>query len=326
MTDGSRKEGDAGDEPIDHLEEVTAHVERHYGPVETVFHELVSDRIHLDVLVVAPRPGRDRWTLVTSGVSDLPMTVPDGAPFPRHAELVLHLETTWAPGDEGFEDERNYWPIRQLKRLGRLPHDTASWLGPNHTCADDPPEPYAPGIPFCAMLVLEASVPAVRRLACADGTEIAFYEVVPLQRDELEAKLAGDSRIAARFAGEERRVVRATSSVRADRRGRRLVLLAVIALAVTFVLDAIAVTAAGLRFPFGRLVLGSVLLVYLYRGSVFARWATVVLVLVGLALGIQAFVRGKAPWWLLVAMPLWLTAVNLLIWPPSVRRWFGRAG
>ena len=56
-----------------HLEEVTAHVERHFGAVASVFHEILPDRLHIDVLMVMPTAARPWITLVTSGMSDLPL-------------------------------------------------------------------------------------------------------------------------------------------------------------------------------------------------------------------------------------------------------------
>ena len=46
----------SGMRPVTHdtpvLDAVEAHVERHLGEVESVFHELVSTDVHLDVLTV----------------------------------------------------------------------------------------------------------------------------------------------------------------------------------------------------------------------------------------------------------------------------------
>ncbi|MCA8989695.1 MAG: suppressor of fused domain protein, partial [Planctomycetaceae bacterium] len=56
-----------------HLDQITSHIEKHLGEVKTVFHELISDLIHLDVLYIPPNESHPVQTLVTSGVSDLPM-------------------------------------------------------------------------------------------------------------------------------------------------------------------------------------------------------------------------------------------------------------
>ena len=54
------------------------HVERHLGPIESVFHELVSEYVHLDVLVVEATEERPFHYPVTSGMSSRPMPAGDG--------------------------------------------------------------------------------------------------------------------------------------------------------------------------------------------------------------------------------------------------------
>jgi len=75
----------------EHLEEVEAHVEKHIGKIETVFHELISDLIHLDVLFVPATQERPYHVLITSGVSDEPMKVPEGMESFRRVELLIAL-------------------------------------------------------------------------------------------------------------------------------------------------------------------------------------------------------------------------------------------
>ncbi|GAB3716522.1 hypothetical protein GCM10028815_34670 [Mariniluteicoccus flavus] len=60
------------------IEARDAHLSQHLGTDWSVLHELASVGIHLDVYVFPPTPERPHLTLVTSGMSDLPMTVPAG--------------------------------------------------------------------------------------------------------------------------------------------------------------------------------------------------------------------------------------------------------
>ena len=102
-----------------HCEDIEAHVAKHLAPVDSVFHEILSDLIHLDVLWVKASADRPYHLLITSGMSDLPMTVPEGCEELRHAELFMALPADW--NVEGNSDE-DYWPMRWLKQVGRLPH------------------------------------------------------------------------------------------------------------------------------------------------------------------------------------------------------------
>src|SRR5688572_2295375 len=94
------------------LEQISAHVEKHLGKIQTVLHELVSDAVHVDVHVVSPTLEFPFARLVTSGMSDLPMTLPDGVDAPRFAELTATLPAYWRLEQEALEDEAWYWPIR----------------------------------------------------------------------------------------------------------------------------------------------------------------------------------------------------------------------
>ena len=59
------------------IERVDRHIERHVAPTTSVFHEIVSDELHIDVHWVKPGWFRRHHTLVTSGRSELPMNTPE---------------------------------------------------------------------------------------------------------------------------------------------------------------------------------------------------------------------------------------------------------
>jgi hypothetical protein len=182
---------------------IVRHIERHLGPIESVFHELLSDAVHLDVHWVKPAPGRPFNLLVTSGMSDRPMNVPANLDAPRHIELVVTLPERWAIGAEAFENENWYWPVRQLKTLARFPHKYDTWLGEGHSVTnDDPPQPFAPGTRLCGALFLPPQhVPeAFRSLRLADGRMIRFLAVVPVHDDEMALKTrSGTAALLERF-------------------------------------------------------------------------------------------------------------------------------
>src|SRR5580704_12236807 len=138
-----------------HLEAIVSHVEKHIGKPATVLHELVSDLVHVDIHVVAPTPKRNYYTLVTSGMSDRPMTVPDEFQKYRFAEVMICLPSDWPMEQEHWKDQRNYWPIELLKVLARFPHMYSTWLGPGHTVPNgDPPLAYAANTKMCCAFLL----------------------------------------------------------------------------------------------------------------------------------------------------------------------------
>ncbi|HHA2973699.1 suppressor of fused domain protein [Stenotrophomonas geniculata] len=178
----------------EHIEAIGAHIERHLGPVSGVFHEIISDLVHIDVHVVPATEQFPYLRLVTSGMSDLPMTVPDevDADVPRYMELMVTLPADWPISQDAFEDERNYWPVRLLKGLARLPHEYDTWLGFGHTIPNGhPSEPYAPGVGFDGAIVLPPVTPPedFAELALEDGKVISFMTIIPLYPEEMDLKL-----------------------------------------------------------------------------------------------------------------------------------------
>lgn len=181
-----------GDAP--HIAALGRHIAKHMGPIENVFHEIASDLVHVDVHVVPPAKKRPFTTLVTTGMSERPMTVPAeaGRHAARRAELLIALPPDWPLDVESFEDERRYWPIRWLKVLARLPHEYETWLDWGHTVPNgDPPQPFAPGTKFCCNLILAPVLfPESARVAKVKGLgSVHFFAVFPLYREEMQLKL-----------------------------------------------------------------------------------------------------------------------------------------
>lgn len=173
---------------------ISEHIEKHIGPIEAVFHEMVSDLIHLDVLLVAPSAARNYYTLITCGMSDLPMTVPEGAEAFRYAELMICLPAAWKLSDESFKNEDNYWPVRSLKTLARLPHEYNTWLYAAHTIPNgNPVQPYASNTKLAGMMVnVPSSVESINEfftLTVSPGKDVHFFGLMPLYNEEMNFKL-----------------------------------------------------------------------------------------------------------------------------------------
>src|SRR6185295_2314308 len=166
--------------------------ERHFGKIEMVWHEMISDLVHIDVHWVKPTAERNYHTLVTSGMSDRPMTVPEGAEAFRYSELVFCLPPDWQLSMEAFKDEQWYWPVRLLKVLARFPHEYETWLCIGHTLPnEDPPKPYAPNTKLCCVLLMPPLLggDGFQELKIDGEKSIRFYSVIPIYREEMDFKL-----------------------------------------------------------------------------------------------------------------------------------------
>jgi hypothetical protein len=171
---------------------ISDHIAAHLGKAANVFHEIASDTVHIDVHIVMPNDACPCLRLVTSGMSDLPMHLPEGVDAPRYLELMMTLPPDWHLSQEAFKDERWYWPVRLLKTLARFPHKYKTWLGWAHTVSHgNPPTPYAANTGLCGAIVLPSvSVPKqFLRLRVNAEKEIVFFAIVPLYEEEMNLKL-----------------------------------------------------------------------------------------------------------------------------------------
>lgn len=173
---------------------ISRHIEQHIGPVHHVFHELVSDLVHIDILIVAPTKERNFYTLVTCGMSNLPMTVPAGAEDFRYAELMICLPPDWKLSEQSIQQEEHYWPIRCLKMLARMPHEYSTWLYAAHTIPNgDPAEPYASNTKLSGMMLsIPATVETINdffTLTFSPDKKVHFFGLLPLYNEEMDFKL-----------------------------------------------------------------------------------------------------------------------------------------
>ncbi|MFN9757433.1 MAG: suppressor of fused domain protein [Planctomycetota bacterium] len=322
-----------------HLDDITAHVERCFGPVRRVLHEVVSDHVHVDVLIAEVAEDHPYVTLVTSGMSDLPMPSQDGGP--TRCEVMIRLMADHPLSQEAFADEANYWPIRRLKMIARMPHLLGSSFAAGHTIATNPPEPLHPGSEFCALGLVEPLDPGARTIRTKDGLEITLLQVVPMYREELAWKLqqpaigalaelydAESFRIAdagrAKLRGEGwDHLVRDMSTTMA--RGRRALLLVGSALGVVACADLVVTFVAAERPAWTRFGLGVWLASSVAQSSRLARWLAIALCVAAVAMGaVVLWQRGLADprrLTLLATLPVYGACAAVLAFHPGVRLW-----
>jgi predicted Zn finger-like uncharacterized protein len=171
------------------IEQIDAHITAHVGKVETISHEILSEFVHVDVHLVAPTEEKPYWTLITSGMSNLPMAIPEGAEAPRFAEVMISLPPDWPIHSK---DGRHDWPIGWLRWLARFPHEYQTFLGWGHTVPNgDPAEPFADDTGLCCALLLNPALVPVDflELRFDDEKTIHFYAFVPLYKEEVAFKL-----------------------------------------------------------------------------------------------------------------------------------------
>jgi len=174
-----------------HLEAISRHADAILGEPKQHLHEYYSPDLHIDVVHYAPAAGRDFHYLLTSGMSDRPMTNAGQAIGEPLMELILPLPTHWEISAEGFKDPSVFQPVKLLKQLARYPHTNGTYFEKYHTVSiGDQPllQPMQAVMLMPPVLVDEFREP----LVLAGGKRIHFLAIYLLHQDELDLKRAGD--------------------------------------------------------------------------------------------------------------------------------------
>ncbi len=178
--------------------EITARFEELFpGRESFVYHEIVSDLIHVDVNIMRPTEEQPFYVLYTTGMSDLPMTLPDEIADRedlKYAEVFLFLPKEWHLGKEYDLDKdlshASYWPIQTLKFLARFPHQYQTWLGWGHTIPNGPDyTPLDDTVGFGGIVLSGGGSGPLGTLKTKDGKEVRFYHAIPAYKEEIEFKL-----------------------------------------------------------------------------------------------------------------------------------------
>lgn len=190
-------DGPSGWEAAEHGDEgqmdaIVEHVEKYFGKVDNVFHEILSDAVHIDVHIINPTDERKYYTLFTTGMSYRPMNAPEGCEQFSYGELIMHLPPDW---DVKSSEDNDYWPIFMLKFLARFPHKYNTWIFFGHTIPNGADaEPFGDNTDFGCM-ILGKTIMADEEFAAmklGDKT-IYFMTMLPIYKEEMEFKLENGS-------------------------------------------------------------------------------------------------------------------------------------
>lgn len=178
---GKTEFGVLGEETIKFAELRESLYDSRFGKSETVYHEVLPMIPHVDVYSYEPNKERPFWTLVTSGMSDLPMTLPkDISSDYCRAELIFYCSSPETP------------LLNLMRTLAHFPHDNKTWLAPGHTMPNgNPPEPIFPNTPdLTTFLFLDPLFNADRSIDLRiDGQPLKFLWLMLISGAECEFKL-----------------------------------------------------------------------------------------------------------------------------------------
>lgn len=169
---------------------IRAHIERFIGHILDDFPDPNGPASGLRVLHVGPDDARPLRTLITLGLSDLPMVAPPAtaADAPRYIELMMTLPESWPLDRTSLQQPQHHWPLHELWRLSHLSREQGQWLGwgtavPHGT----PPTAYAPDTALSAVILAPSLFVKqdFYELSAVDR-RIVFFSAIPLYREEYE--------------------------------------------------------------------------------------------------------------------------------------------
>lgn len=181
--------------PAAWVESRERYYERWLGPCTYVYHEIIPQIPHIDVCLYPPAPerGRSFHTLITSGMSDLPMCLPDGLdPTLARAEILMYVPSI----DVKPFSTQPHLEVEMLRFMARFPFEYETWLAPGHTVPNgNPPQPIAPGSQLTTAFFLApiGEPEGFNDGLQLDGKPVHFLWLHPITDAECQFKLARGS-------------------------------------------------------------------------------------------------------------------------------------
>ncbi len=177
-----------------HYELVNKHIDTHFKDSDiTVFHEMPTLDIHLDIYHIKPKHAAFE-VLLTSGMSSIAMNVSEieqNSESYKFAELMTLIPKGVDFGKIYPSGTKYDWIISMLKQSAKFPHFYDTWVGIGHTIqAHEEIIPYSENTNYCGCLVLPIMTfpEEFQKIDSPNGT-INIYGLFPLYKEELEFKI-----------------------------------------------------------------------------------------------------------------------------------------
>lgn len=174
------------------MDTVEDHIKEYFGEFPTVYHEIHSPDVHIDICIIPPTTDKNYYTLITMGMGAHIMDIPEDLDPQKYgrAELLICLPPDWRVGES---DEEWFWPITLLKNLARLPINCETWLGWGHSV--DNQQTFSRNTELCgSVLIRPEDVPdGADTCELPNGDSVTFFEVIPVYREEMSFKIDHDT-------------------------------------------------------------------------------------------------------------------------------------
>ncbi len=187
-------------------DELLDFIQANYGQISNSIGEIIpGSKVAVTVHIIPANEERNYTTLITTGMSDLPVESP-GSPSGKYAELLIKLPADWTINEETIKDSNFNWPLLWLKQIAHMPHTSnkafcEAMIIPN----GEPPKPFVENTKlssiFVTGLVSETNSVAKSMFKTSRGEIIMFYTLVPIYEEERQlAYTQGPWELIFRFA------------------------------------------------------------------------------------------------------------------------------
>jgi tetratricopeptide (TPR) repeat protein len=151
-------------------------------------HEIVPCEPSITVCAVRSESNERPNVLFTTGMSRLPMSLPEDADLMQHgfAEVCILLPKDWKMLPD-LDEPAQSWPWMWLRAIAHYPHQNETCLGlePALYPREGELEPLAPGCPFYAFLIMP-NLANFDGFVSDEGPYINILTAIPLYREEYD--------------------------------------------------------------------------------------------------------------------------------------------
>ena len=154
------------------------HISNSVGPCGDIVLPDKKNRfgIHIDIVVVWPRPEDPYIHLITIGAGAYSM------PGGKRAEYMITLPKEWPMDVKSWRDERNFWPIRLLQNASRFPIGASTKLNWFHVLTFE--GPFSVDTLQCGCIFMP--LPFFKKVQLSSGKVVKILQIVPLYQREID--------------------------------------------------------------------------------------------------------------------------------------------
>ena len=165
---------------------IDTHIRKHFGRMDAILHPAEGQNNGPDIILIAPTSRYDYYTLITRGAGSRKMNMPDET-LPDRSEFCLCLPSNWNPESQQPKDR---WPVEWLDKCAQLPGEEGIWLTCGHTVSEGSPLHAGTEMNTWMLTAPEEREETAAECTLPGGDKVAFYELIPLYREEAEYQQA----------------------------------------------------------------------------------------------------------------------------------------